>query len=31
LKEGFLNQASKVTVRAGEATLADLHAISREH
>jgi hypothetical protein len=31
LNEGLLKQASKVTVRAGEASLADLRAISREH
>jgi Carboxypeptidase regulatory-like domain len=31
LNEGLLKQASKVTVRAGEASLADLSAISRQH
>ena len=30
LDEGLLNQASKVTVRSGEASLADLRAISRD-
>jgi hypothetical protein len=31
LDEGLLNQASKVTVRAGEATSADLRAIARQY